>query len=120
MDYYSKIHYSERFPETIELEQDINIQGALPGTYVLWVIADNDYKAILEHVREWGLKDSDIELYLQSFRYGVPPLGGFALGAERMTMHILGLKNIREASLFPRDMERVDLRLSQQEDKTSK
>ena len=80
----------------------------------------NDYKTILEHVREWGLKESDIELYLQSFRYGVPPLGGFALGAERMTMHILGLKNIREASLFPRDMERVDLRLSQQEDKTSK
>jgi nondiscriminating aspartyl-tRNA synthetase len=72
----------------------------------------NDYKTILEHVREWGLNEKDIELYLQSFRYGVPPLGGFALGAERMTMHILGLKNIREASLFPRDMERVDLKLS--------
>ena len=72
----------------------------------------NDYKTILEHVREWGLKEKDVELYLQSFRYGVPPLGGFALGAERMTMHILGLKNIREASLFPRDMERVDFRFS--------
>ncbi|MGA3291803.1 MAG: aspartate--tRNA(Asn) ligase [Candidatus Microgenomates bacterium] len=72
----------------------------------------NDYKEILEHVKEWGLKEEDIELFLQSFRYGVPPLGGFALGAERMTMHILELKNIREASLFPRDMERVDLRLS--------
>ena len=47
LDYYSKIHYSARYPETIELEQEINIQGALPGTYVLWVIADNDYKAIL-------------------------------------------------------------------------
>lgn len=72
----------------------------------------NDYKEILEHVKEWGLKEKDIELYLQSFKYGVPPLGGFALGAERVTMHILGLKNVREASLFPRDMERVDLRLS--------
>lgn len=72
----------------------------------------NDYKTILEHVREWGLKEEDIELYLQAFRYGVPSLGGFALGAERVTMHILGLKNIREASLFPRDMERVDVRLS--------
>jgi len=72
----------------------------------------NDYATILEHVKEWGLKPEEIELYLQSFRYGVPPLGGFALGAERMTMHILGLKNIREASLFPRDMERVDVRLS--------
>lgn len=72
----------------------------------------NDYKTIVEHVKEWGLKEEDIELYLQAFRYGVPPLGGFALGAERVTMHILGLKNIREASLFPRDMERVDVRLS--------
>lgn len=72
----------------------------------------NDYKTILKHIDEWGLKNKDVELYLQSFKYGVPPLGGFALGAERMTMHILGLKNIREASLFPRDMERIDLRLS--------
>lgn len=72
----------------------------------------NNYKEILEHVHDWGLKERDIELYLQSFKYGVPPLGGFALGAERMTMHILGLKNVREASLFPRDMERVDVRLS--------
>jgi len=72
----------------------------------------NDYGEILKNAKEWGVKEEDIELYLQSFRYGVPPLGGFALGAERMTMHILGLSNIREASLFPRDMERVDFRLS--------
>lgn len=77
----------------------------------------NDYQTILDHVKEWGLKESDIELYLQSFRYGVPPLGGFALGAERVTMHILGLKNIREASIFPRDMERIDTRLSVDKDK---
>jgi len=53
-----------------------------------------------------------VELYLQAFKYGVPPLGGFALGAERMTMHVLGLANIREASMFPRDLERIDVRLS--------
>lgn len=72
----------------------------------------HDYSEIQKAAKEWGLKESDIELYLQSFRFGVPPLGGFALGAERMTMHILGLKNIREASLFPRDMERIDTRFS--------
>ena len=72
----------------------------------------NDYQQILKNVKEWGVKEEDVELYLQSFRYGVPPLGGFALGAERMTMHILGLKNVREASMFPRDMERIDVRLS--------
>lgn len=72
----------------------------------------NDYQEIKEHIKDWGLKEEDVELYLQSFKYGVPPLGGFALGAERVTMHILGLKNVREASLFPRDMERIDVRLS--------
>ena len=71
----------------------------------------NDYQQILNNAKEWGVKKEDIELYLQSFRYGVPPLGGFALGAERMTMNILGLKNIREATMFPRDMERIDVSL---------
>ncbi len=71
----------------------------------------NDYQQILKNIKEWGVKEEDVELYLQSFRFGVPPLGGFALGAERMTMHILGLKNIREAAMFPRDMERIDVSL---------
>ena len=52
------------------------------------------------------------ELYFQTFKYAMPPEGGFSFGSERMTMHILGLSNIREASLFPRDMERVDERFS--------
>lgn len=71
----------------------------------------NDYQQILDNAQEWGVKAEDVELYLQSFRYGVPPLGGFALGAERMTMHILGLENVREACMFPRDMERIDVSL---------
>ena len=73
----------------------------------------NDYQQIRDNLKEWGLKEEEVNLYLQSFRYGVPPLGGFALGAERVTMHILGLKNVREASMFPRDMERIDVRLNQ-------
>lgn len=72
----------------------------------------NNYEDIIKNVHEWGLKEEDVALYLQSFKYGVPQLGGFALGSERVTMHILGLKNVREASMFPRDMERIDLRLS--------
>jgi aspartyl-tRNA synthetase len=42
----------------------------------------------------------------------MPPEGGFAIGMERLTKQILDLENIREASVFPRDMERIDLRLS--------
>ncbi len=72
----------------------------------------NDYESIKKNISEWGLREEDVELYLQSFRFAVPALGGFALGAERVTMHILGLQNIREASLFPRDMDRIDVRLS--------
>ena len=72
----------------------------------------HDYKTLLEHAKEWGITPKNIELYLQAYKFGMPPLGGFAFGAERITMHILGLKNVREASLFPRDMERVDLRFS--------
>lgn len=75
----------------------------------------NNYQDILKNVHEWGLSEEGISLYLQAFRYGAPQLGGFALGAERVVMHILGLKNVREASMFPRDMERIDVRLSTME-----
>ena len=72
----------------------------------------SDYKQLMEHVEKWEMDPKKIEMFLEAFRYGVPPEGGFALGAERMTMQILGLKNIREATMFPRDMHRIDMRLS--------
>jgi len=72
----------------------------------------NDYAQLMKHVEEWGMDPNKIELFLEAFRFGVPPEGGFAFGAERITMQLLGLKNIREAVMFPRDMERVDVRLA--------
>ena len=75
----------------------------------------NDYKQLMEHVKEWKMDPDKIKLFLEAFKYGVPPEGGFAFGAERMTMQILGLSNIREASIFPRDMERIDERLTSNE-----
>jgi nondiscriminating aspartyl-tRNA synthetase len=86
----------------------------LLGRGLEWVTGGqriNDYGMLLEQVKEWGNKPEDFEIYLQAFKYGMPPEGGFCLGAERMTMQLLGLENIREASLFPRDMERIDMRL---------
>ncbi len=68
----------------------------------------NDYKQLMEHVKIWGMDPEKIKMFLQAFKYGVPPEGGFALGAERITMQLLGLKNVREASMFPRDMNRID------------
>ena len=72
----------------------------------------NDYAQLMEHVEKWGMDPAKIEMFLEAFRYGAPPEGGFALGAERMTMQILGLKNVREATMFPRDMNRIDGSLS--------
>ncbi|PIY69549.1 aspartate--tRNA(Asn) ligase [Candidatus Roizmanbacteria bacterium CG_4_10_14_0_8_um_filter_39_9] len=73
----------------------------------------NDYKQLVENIKKWKCDPADFETpYLQAFKYGMPPEGGFCLGLERITMNILGLGNVREASLFPRDMERIDIRLS--------
>lgn len=77
----------------------------------------NDYTALVKIIKARGMDPKDFELYLQAFKYGMPPEGGFSFGLERLTMQLLGLKNIREASLFPRDMERVDIRLSRLDEK---
>jgi nondiscriminating aspartyl-tRNA synthetase len=74
----------------------------------------NDYKQLMEHVEKWGMDPAKVEMFLEAFRYGAPPEGGFAFGAERMTMQILNLKNIREATMFPRDMNRIDGLLSEE------
>ena len=56
---------------------------------------------LLANMKRRGLDPEHYEFYLQVFRYGMPPHGGFAIGAERLTMQLLGLKNIREASILP-------------------
>jgi nondiscriminating aspartyl-tRNA synthetase len=47
------------------------------------------------------------EGYLQAFRYGMPPHGGFAIGLERFVARLTGAANIRETTLFPRDRHRL-------------
>ena len=47
------------------------------------------------------------ETYLEAFKYGMPPHGGFAIGLERLLMQLLGLPNLRLTTLFPRDRGRV-------------
>lgn len=73
----------------------------------------NDYAQLVESIKNRGLDPANFEMYLQAFKFGMPPEGGFSFGLERMTMHMLNLGNVREASLYPRDMERVDVRLSE-------
>ncbi len=71
----------------------------------------NNYAQLEEHVKIWGLDPKTISMFLQAFKYGVPPEGGFAFGAERITMQFLNLPNVRQAVIFPRDMNRIDERL---------
>ncbi len=65
------------------------------------------YEQLLNNALQAGISPQDIDGYLQAFKYGMPPHGGFAIGLERLLMQLAGLGNLREATLFPRDMERV-------------
>ncbi len=68
----------------------------------------HDYEMLRKNIVKFGLDPESFGFYLDSFRYGMPPHGGFAIGLERLTMKILDLANIREASLFPRDIKRLE------------
>jgi nondiscriminating aspartyl-tRNA synthetase len=68
----------------------------------------DNYEALAEVLPKFGLKAENMEGYLAIFKYGCPPHGGFAIGCERLTQKILGLANVKEASLFPRDRKRVE------------
>lgn len=67
----------------------------------------HDYEMFKKNIIKFGLNPDDFSFYLDSFKYGMPPHGGFAIGLERITMKILNLTNIRRASYFPRDMKRL-------------
>ena len=62
---------------------------------------------LTERLKAKGLNPKDFKAYIDSFRYGAPPHAGWGMGLERITMLILGLENIREAVLFPRDRDRL-------------
>jgi nondiscriminating aspartyl-tRNA synthetase len=67
----------------------------------------HEYDMLVEKIRGRGLDPEDFSFYLEVFKYGMPPHGGFAIGAERLTMQTLNLSNIREATFFPRDRTRI-------------
>jgi len=65
-------------------------------------------RADLEHsLRKRGIAAESFESHLKMFELGMPPHGGLAIGLERLTAQILGLQNVREATLYPRDRYRL-------------
>jgi len=67
----------------------------------------HDYEEQLEKMKQQGLNPDDFESYLQIHKYGMPPHGGLGIGLERLVMKLLNQQNIRQASMFPRDLNRL-------------
>ena len=68
----------------------------------------HDYKEITAKMEKRGMNPEDIASYLMIFKYGMPPHGGLGIGLERLTMRLLDEQNVREAALFPRDVNRLE------------
>ncbi|MEM2447800.1 MAG: aspartate--tRNA(Asn) ligase [Candidatus Bathyarchaeia archaeon] len=68
---------------------------------------EHRYHRLIDQCIEKGLNPEDLSFYLEFFKCGVPPHGGSGTGLERLTSTILKIENIREATLIPRDPERI-------------
>lgn len=68
----------------------------------------HDLDVLEEKIKARGMTEEGMEHYLMIFRHGMPPHGGLGIGLERLTMKLLGEENVRETTLFPRDMSRLE------------
>ena len=115
--YKTEAYFLQKFPWALDVCKFYSMREGDHGK-----VADLEYKgqeiatnAQREHrhaiiraqIKEKGLSEKDFEYYTDPFKYGAPPHGGFGMGLDRLTQFILNLPNIREATLFPRDPERL-------------
>jgi len=117
---------SELFPDTIVFVHDWPIAGkpfyimpkgenlshGFDAIYNGMEITSGGQRVHIPDVLEKQLKERNLDpknfkTYIDSFRYGAPPHAGWGIGLERLTMLILGIENIREVVLFPRDRQRL-------------
>ena len=68
----------------------------------------HDYNMLLEKIEKRGMTTEGMEQYMDTFKHGMPPHGGLGIGLERLTMKLIGEDNVRETTLFPRDMSRLE------------
>ncbi|MBU0975610.1 MAG: aspartate--tRNA(Asn) ligase [Patescibacteria group bacterium] len=101
--YKNKNLYTQNEGE-FSLSYDLLCRGIewLTGT-----IRIHEYKKLVEGMKKEGFDLKNYEGYLQAFKYGMPPEAGFSFGLERITQKIFDFDNVREATLFPRDVERL-------------
>ena len=74
------------------------------------------YDDVVARLEEKGLEPEKFDYYLQAFKHGMPPHGGIGLGLERLTQKFTGVHNVKEATYFPRDINRIDTLLSKTKD----
>lgn len=68
----------------------------------------HEYQMLVDKIADRGMTDEGMEQYMMIFKHGMPPHGGLGIGLERLTMKILGEENVRETTLFPRDLSRLE------------
>jgi nondiscriminating aspartyl-tRNA synthetase len=68
----------------------------------------HDYNEIIKKMESRNMNPEDIESYLMIFKHGMPPHGGLGIGLERLTMKLLNEQNVRETTMFPRDVSRLE------------
>lgn len=72
-------------------------------------LRENNYEKMIEQMKAAGLdtEHNGFKYYLQAFKYGLPQHGGCGFGIDRLVQKTIGLKNVKEATLFPRDINRL-------------
>ncbi len=68
----------------------------------------HDYQMLLDKIAARGMETDGMDQYLATFKHGMPPHGGLGIGLERLTMKLVGEENVRETTLFPRDLSRLE------------
>ena len=104
MKFYHRV--SKEHPEFAE-RCDLLFRGVEIATGSM---RENRYEVLLEQLKtkvKGNPEHPGFKYYLEAFKYGMPPHGGFGLGLERLTQKIIGLNNVKEATLFPRDINRL-------------
>lgn len=99
-------HINESNPEVCD-RADLIFRGV---EIVTITQRENRYDVLVDQLKSLVGVDPDhpgFKYYLDAFKYGMPNHGGFGLGLERLTAKIIGLNNVKEATLFPRDMQRL-------------
>lgn len=99
-------HKADEQDENLALRADLLFRGVEIATLSM---RQNEYPKLLAQMEERGIDPTHpgFAPYVSAFKYGMPPHGGFGLGLERLVEKLFKLNNIKEATLFPRDINRL-------------